>query len=125
MPAPAEPHSTVPLRPHEEERADDETHDERRTDDREVRRGILQDDVRLAEDPAGDDRVPGYRRDEELLAEVVLAVDDERDHPHGRALEECLRVHAGEREREEVEARRAPEARRQRAAERADEDERE
>src|SRR5437899_10479861 len=76
----------IPLRPDEEERADDEADEERRTDDREVRGRILQHDVRVVartgvEDAAHEVHGVAERRDPRWDLEVAGQELDRREHP--------------------------------------------
>ena len=91
-------------------------------DDPEARR---HGDQRLADDLARDDRVARHRRDEDLLAEVLLAVGEQRHEPEHRRLPDRLGQDAGEHEEGEVDPARRAEARLERRTEDEDEDQRE
>src|SRR5207237_7187615 len=72
-----------------------------------------------------DDRVARDRRDEDLLAEILLPIREERDESERRRLPDGLREHAREDVVEEVQATGAvAEARLEARAENADEDQR-
>ena len=87
---------------------------------------LRQGDERLAEDFPEDDRVAGDRRDEDLLAEILLPIGEKRYEPERRRLPHGLGEHTGEYVIEEVEAAGlAAEARLKARAEDADEDQRE
>src|SRR5206468_10195348 len=82
-------------------------------------------DERFAEDLSEDDRIARDRRDEDLLTEVLFAIDEQEDHAECGRLPDRLRERAGEDEMGQVDAGAVAEARLQHRAEDADEDERE
>src|SRR6185312_15625062 len=78
-----------------------------------------------AEDLPEDDRVAGYRRNEDLLAEILLPVGKERDESKRRRLPHGLRENTGEYIVEKIEAAwLIAEARLEARAEDADKDQR-
>src|SRR6202008_3060315 len=79
----------------------------------------------LTDDLSEHDRVTRYRRDEDLLAEVLLAVGEQRDNAERGGLPDRLGEHPGEHEDHQVESTRLAETRLQARAEDANEDERE
>src|SRR2546421_3608767 len=103
-------------------RADVDLQDEPEDDDPE---GLGQSDQGLAKYFPEDDGVAGDWRNEDLLAEILLPIREERDEPERRRLPHGLREAAGEDVVEQVEAAGAvAEPRLETRAEDADEDER-